>query len=169
MSVPVEEKLLQLNIRLLVRLWVLSSALQSEVVPPPPAPAAAPSAPPPSSCSFSSCSCCCYFSSSSSSCCCYFLCLFIEIVQQQTPEQKPNPEDTNPPIRGSGLPIDGRSHTGNNNNVSQVQMIDHSGQLASYLSALSAVSVNTDTPTEVSWMTGMSLHAASPNTHSSEK
>lgn len=40
---------------------------------------------------------------------------------------------------------------------------------SSYLSALSAVSVNTDTPTEVSWMTGMSLHAASPNTHSSEK
>lgn len=38
-----------------------------------------------------------------------------------------------------------------------------------HLSALSAVSVNTDTPTEVSWITGMSLHAASPNTHSSEK
>lgn len=42
-------------------------------------------------------------------------------------------------------------------------------RLKSYLSALSAVSVNTDTPTEVSWMTGMSLQAASPNTHSSNK
>lgn len=140
MSVPVEEKLLKPNIRLLVRLRVLSSALQPEVVPPPSAPAPAPSAPPPP-----------------------------PAPAPPGTGTEAGPEDTNPPIRGSGRPIDGRSHTDNNNNVSQVQVTDRSGQLPSYLSALSAVSVNTDTPTEVSWMTGMSLHAASPNTHSSEK
>jgi len=39
----------------------------------------------------------------------------------------------------------------------------------SYLSALRAVSVKTETPTEVSWMAGMSLQPTSPKSHSSEK
>lgn len=39
----------------------------------------------------------------------------------------------------------------------------------SYLSALRAVRVNTETPTEVSWMAGMSLQPSLPNTHSSKK
>lgn len=36
-----------------------------------------------------------------------------------------------------------------------------------YLSALSAVRVNTETPTEVSWITGIILQATVPKIHSS--
>lgn len=39
----------------------------------------------------------------------------------------------------------------------------------SYLSALRVVRVKTETPTEVSWMAGMSLQPTSPKSHSSEK
>lgn len=38
-----------------------------------------------------------------------------------------------------------------------------------YLSAERAVRVNTDTPTEVSWMKGMTLQPTLPNSHSSDR
>ena len=38
-----------------------------------------------------------------------------------------------------------------------------------YLSAERAVRVNTDTPTEVSWMNGMTLQPTLPNSHSSDR
>lgn len=41
--------------------------------------------------------------------------------------------------------------------------------MLSHLSAARAVRVNTDTPTDVSWMKGMSLHPALPKSHSSAR